>query len=103
MGDPFPRTFRRTFSGAREGTVPRARELQSRIDYRGDLIARAAHWCPVVGLPTEALVYEALTRLGRNHGASQDFLMPREPVDLTLTKIVKTVADVIPRFDPFFD
>jgi len=31
----------------------------------------------------------------------QNAPVPREPVDLTLEKIVKTVADIIPRFDPF--
>ena len=32
----------------------------------------------------------------------KDASMPREPVDLTLEKIVKCVGDIIPRFDSFF-
>lgn len=32
----------------------------------------------------------------------EDFAMPREPVDRTLEDIVKTVADIIPRFQSFF-
>lgn len=34
--------------------------------------------------------------------AWQDVAMPPEPVDRTLEQIIKTVANVIPRFDPFF-
>jgi hypothetical protein len=40
---------------------------------------------------TQAGVYVALA----------DRFMPREPVDVTLDEIIKTVADVIPRFDRF--
>ncbi len=32
----------------------------------------------------------------------QDVTMPREPVDRTLEQIIKTAADIIPRFDQFF-
>ena len=32
----------------------------------------------------------------------KDVSMPREPVDLTLEKIIKCVADIIPGFDSFF-
>ena len=32
----------------------------------------------------------------------KDASMPREPVDLTLEKIIKRVGDIIPRFDSFF-
>ena len=32
----------------------------------------------------------------------KDVLMPREPVDVTLEKIVKCVRDIVPRFDSFF-
>jgi hypothetical protein len=32
----------------------------------------------------------------------KDVSMPREPVDLTLEKIVKSVVDIVPRFDRFF-
>jgi hypothetical protein len=36
------------------------------------------------------------------HVALEDVAMPREPVDLLTSKIVKAVVDVIPRFEPFF-
>jgi hypothetical protein len=32
----------------------------------------------------------------------QDPAMPREPIDVTLENILKTVADIIPLFEPFF-
>lgn len=32
----------------------------------------------------------------------KDITMPREPVDRTLENVLKTVADIIPRFDQFF-
>ena len=32
----------------------------------------------------------------------QDLTMPREPVERTLEQIVKTAANIIPRFDGFF-
>ena len=34
--------------------------------------------------------------------AVQDVAMPDEPLDVTLEQIIKTVVDVIPRFDGFF-
>jgi len=32
----------------------------------------------------------------------QDVSMPRVPVETTLEQIIKTVADIVPRFDRFF-
>lgn len=34
--------------------------------------------------------------------ALQDVSMPRVPVETTLERIIKTVGDIIPRFDRFF-
>jgi hypothetical protein len=55
---------------------------------------------------------EMLARLRRNdvkvnidalvYITCSDLTMPREPLDRTLEQIIKTVADLIPRFDPFF-
>ena len=39
---------------------------------------------------------------GTGYVALEDGLMPDEPVERTLEKIVKTVANVVPLFDPFF-
>jgi hypothetical protein len=52
-------------------------------------------------LPTDPVamrVYPNLTV----YVSLEDATMPREPVDRTLENIIKTVADVIPRFEQFF-
>ncbi|HWE85810.1 MAG TPA: hypothetical protein VG267_12760 [Terracidiphilus sp.] len=63
-----------------------------------------AHWGPDrKTIPTPA----ELEAMHMEHRASvtvtfQDKTMPREPVDRTLEDIIKTIADIIPRFEQFF-
>ena len=78
-------------------------DLVDDVDVSLGEILPAAYWGPDRETPPTAAEMQEMLKEHKVtlHVTLQDVSTPREPVDRTLEQIIKTVANVIPRFDPF--